>query len=103
MSRTGGAQRGGGGTQDWASKNAEYIRRWTESAAVDVIITAGQYDEATYWDYLAWYRPRTRATLLSGPVQPGPRPFPEDRARLLHVVVSDALLILVFFGKSVYY
>ncbi|XP_062211895.1 uncharacterized protein LOC133912928 [Phragmites australis] len=84
------SSKGGGGTQDWASKNAEYIQRWTESAAVDVIITAGQYDEATYWDYLAWYRPRTRATLLSGPVQPDPRPFPEDRARLLHVVTEEA-------------
>lgn len=89
--------------QNWTTKHADYVQSWTQRAGVDVIVPAGQYDVTTYLDYLSWYRPRTRATLLSGPVQPGPRPFPEDRARHLHVLVIDALLILVIFGKSPYY
>jgi hypothetical protein len=71
-----------------------------ESGPVDVVVPAGQYDDSTYWEYLAWYQSRTRPTLLSGSVPPAPRPFPEDRARLLHVVVSDVVLITIFISLS---
>ena len=61
----------------------------------------GQYDDGTYWEYLSWYCSCTCATLLSGNVPPAPKPFPEDRARLLHVVVSDVVLITIFISFSV--
>ena len=57
---------GGGGMWDRASMNVEHLQRWTESAAMDVVILAGQYDDATYWKYLSWYHPRMCVTLLSG-------------------------------------
>ena len=67
-----------------------------ESAAVDVVVPARQYDDTMYWEYLSWFHSRSRATLLRGLVQPGPRPFPEDRACLLHIVVIVAVLITIF-------
>ena len=82
--------------QDWASVNTEHIQRWTESAAVDVIVLAEQYNDGTYWEYLSWYHQRMRATLLSGLVEPAARPFSENRAYLLHVVVCHAVLITIF-------
>ena len=67
---------------------------------MDIVVPARQYDDDTYWQYLLWYRSRTCATLLSGNIPPAPRPFPGDRARLLHVVVSDVILITIFISFS---
>ena len=91
---------GNAGTHDWLEINAEHITRWMESGPVDVVVPAGQYDDITYWEYLSWYQSCTRATLLSGNVSPAPRPFPEDRTQLLHVVVSDVVLITIFISFS---
>lgn len=77
---------------DWTVIHADHVQRWNELSAQQVVTGAGPYDEASYSAYLLWYRPRTRSTLLSAPVDDTWRPYPEDRARNLHVLVSGTLL-----------
>ena len=51
----------------------------------------GPYNQSAYAEYFSWYRPHTRATLLSGPLPPGHLLYPEDRTRRLHILVISLI------------
>ena len=51
----------------------------------------GPYNPSAYPEYFSWYRPRTRATLLSGPLPLGQRPYLEDRTRRVHILVISLI------------
>jgi hypothetical protein len=71
---------------------------WNESYTENVVFPAGLYDPAKYMEYYSWYHTRTRPTLLSGPMPPDTRSYPEDRTRQIHFLV---LLLLYSMSRHV--
>ena len=60
----------------------------------------GLYNQSAYVEYFSWYRPRTRATLLSGSLTPGQRPYPEDRTSHVHILVISFINYILEFNAQ---
>ena len=85
------SNKGAAASQDWVTIHAQHITRWIQQAMATSHEPTGPYDPSAYPEYLSWYRPRTRATLLSGSLPPGHVPYPEDRTRRLHILVISLI------------
>ena len=81
------SNKGAAASQNWLTIHAQHITRWKEQAMATAHEPTGPYNQSDYVEYFSWYYPRTRATLLSGPLPPGERPYPEDRTRCVHMLV----------------
>ena len=85
------SNKGAAASQDWVTIHAQHITRWIQQAMATAHEPTGPYNPSAYPEYFSWYRPRTRATLLSGPLPPGHIPYPEDRTRRVHILVISLI------------
>src|SRR6266540_2298341 len=81
------SNKGAAASQDWVTIHAQHITRWIKQALATAHEPTGPYNPSAYPEYFSWYHPRTRATLLSGPLPPGHVPYFEDRTCRLHILV----------------
>ena len=87
-------------SQNWVTIHTQHITRWKKQAMATAHEPTGPYNPSAYPEYFSWYRPRTRATLLSGPLPPGQITYPEDRTRRVHILVISFINYILEFNAQ---
>jgi len=94
------SNKGAAASQNWVTIHAQHITRWKEQAMATTHELTGPYNPIAYPEYFSWYRARTRATLLSGPLPQEQRPYTEDRTRRVHVLVISLTNYILEFNAQ---
>ena len=94
------SNKGAAASQDWVAIHVQHITRWEEQAMAKAVEPTGPYNPNGYTEYLSWYHLHTRATLLSGPLPPGQRPYPKDRTRRVHILVISFINYILEFNAQ---